>query len=127
MAQDDSAPGGKHPPAAPATPGEREHIVALDKECVWHPYTAMDDYRKRVDPIVVSKASGVRIFDVDGRSYIDANASWWTSTLGHNHPRVVAALKEQADKLCHAALAGITHAPAAELAARSGAQHGGYN
>lgn len=99
-------------------PGEREHIVALDKECLWHPYTSMDDYRKRIDPIVVQRASGVRIHDVDGRSYIDGNASWWTSTLGHNHPRVVAALKEQADQLCHAALAGITHRPAAELAAR---------
>jgi adenosylmethionine-8-amino-7-oxononanoate aminotransferase len=98
--------------------GQREHVVALDKECVWHPYTAMDDYRKRTDPIVVARARGVRIFDVDGRSYIDANASWWTSTLGHNHPRIVAALKRQADRLCHAALAGITHAPAAELAAR---------
>jgi len=99
-------------------PGQREHIVALDKECVWHPYTAMDDYRRRTDPIVVARAQGVRLFDVDGRSYIDANASWWTSTLGHNHPRIVAALKHQADRLCHAALAGITHAPAAELAAR---------
>jgi len=98
--------------------GEREHIVALDKECLWHPYTAMDDYRRRTDPIVVSRAEGVRLFDVNGRSYIDANASWWTSTLGHNHPRVVAALKAQADALCHASLAGITHAPAAELAAR---------
>ncbi|MBW2314164.1 MAG: adenosylmethionine--8-amino-7-oxononanoate transaminase [Deltaproteobacteria bacterium] len=78
----------------------------------------MDDYRKRTDPIVVARAEGVRIFDVDGRSYIDANASWWTSTLGHNHPRVVEALKRQADRMCHAALAGITHAPAAELAAR---------
>ena len=98
--------------------GEREHIVALDKECVWHPYTSMDDYRKRIDPIVVKRARGVRLFDVDGRSYIDGNASWWTSTLGHNHPRVVEALKAQADRLCHAALAGITHAPAAELAAK---------
>jgi len=98
--------------------GEREQIVALDKECLWHPYTAMDDYRRRTDPIVVARAEGVRLFDVDGRCYIDANASWWTSTLGHNHPRVVAALKAQADALCHAPLAGITHAPAAELAAR---------
>jgi adenosylmethionine-8-amino-7-oxononanoate aminotransferase len=98
--------------------GEREQIVALDKECLWHPYTAMGDYRTRTDPIVVARAEGARLFDVDGRSYLDGNASWWTSTLGHNHPRLVAALKAQADRLCHAALAGITHAGAAELAAR---------
>jgi len=100
------------------SPGEREQIVALDKECLWHPYTAMGDYRKRTDPIVVARAEGARLFDVDGRSYLDGNASWWTATLGHNHPRLVAALKAQADRLCHTALAGITHAGAAELAAR---------
>ncbi len=115
MSRDERDKGGS---PGGVIPGERENIVALDKECLWHPYTAMDDYRKRIDPIVVKRASGVRLHDVDGSSYIDGNASWWTSTLGHNHPRVVAALKDQADKLCHAALAGITHAPAAELAAR---------
>ena len=31
----------------------REQIVSLDKRRVWHPYTAMDDYRAQVDPIVV--------------------------------------------------------------------------
>ena len=53
--------------------GEREQIVALDKECLWHPYTAMGDYRARTDPIVVARASGARLFDVDGRSYLDGN------------------------------------------------------
>jgi adenosylmethionine-8-amino-7-oxononanoate aminotransferase len=76
----------------------------------------MDLYRDTVDPIVADRASGSRIFDVDGRSYLDANSSWWVASLGHNHPRLVAALKRQADRLCQVALAGITHAPIAELA-----------
>ncbi|MFQ5415691.1 MAG: adenosylmethionine--8-amino-7-oxononanoate transaminase [Myxococcota bacterium] len=94
----------------------REDIVALDKRRVWHPYTEMERYRRDVDPIVVVEASGSRLLDADGRSYIDGNGSWWTSTLGHGHPRLVSALKAQADELCHTALAGIAHAPASELA-----------
>jgi len=76
----------------------------------------MQDYRERVDPLVVSSARGARFTDVDGRSYLDGNSSWWVSALGHNHPRLVAALARQAERLCHVSLAGVTHAGAAELA-----------
>ena len=93
----------------------RESIVALDKKRVWHPYTAMDDYRARIDPIVVDRASGPYLYDVDGRSYIDANSSWWVASLGHNHPRLVEVLKGQAERNCHSALAGMTHELAAAL------------
>lgn len=95
---------------------DRKQIVAFDKRRVWHPYTSMDQYREHVDPIVIVEASGSRLIDADGRVFLDGNSSWWTSSLGHNHPRLVAALKRQADVLCHTALAGIAHAPAAELA-----------
>jgi adenosylmethionine---8-amino-7-oxononanoate aminotransferase len=95
----------------------RAEIVALDKRYVWHPYTPMRRYIDEVDPLVIDRAEGARLFDVDGRSYLDANSSWWVSTLGHNHPRLVAALRRQAEKLCHTSLAGVTHAPAVELAA----------
>jgi adenosylmethionine-8-amino-7-oxononanoate aminotransferase len=59
----------------------RESIVTLDKRRIWHPYTAMDDYRARVDPIVVDRASGPYLYDLDGRSYIDANSSWWVTII----------------------------------------------
>ena len=95
---------------------DRDQIVALDKRRVWHPYTAMDDYAKHVDPIVVVRAEGAWLHDADGRRLVDANSSWWVATLGHNHPRLVAALERQARVNCHSALAGMTHAPAAELA-----------
>jgi adenosylmethionine-8-amino-7-oxononanoate aminotransferase len=95
---------------------ERDRIVALDKRRVWHPYTAMDDYAAHVDPIVVVRAEGARLFDADGRAYLDANSSWWVASLGHNHPRLVGALERQARANCHSALAGMTHPPIAELA-----------
>src|SRR5688500_11981524 len=95
----------------------RERVVELDKRHVWHPYTPMGRYQTEVDPLVITHAEGARLFDANGRSYLDANASWWCMALGHGHPRLVAALKEQAERLPHVALAGITHEPAARLSA----------
>ena len=94
----------------------REEIVRLDKALVWHPYTPMDRYIAEVDPLVIERASGPRIFDVDGRGYLDANSSWWVASLGHAHPRLVAALTQQAARLPHVSLAGVTHEGAARLA-----------
>jgi adenosylmethionine-8-amino-7-oxononanoate aminotransferase len=108
--------GGGESPVT--TPEERSRIVAIDKHRVWHPYTEMSRYRERVEPLVVVRAEGSRLFDADGSSYIDANASWWTSTLGHNHPKLVEALQRQAEKVCHTALAGITHPYVTALAER---------
>jgi len=94
----------------------RKRVVELDKRRVWHPYTEMTRYRERVDPFVIESASGSRLRDADGREYLDGNASWWTCTLGHGHPRLVAALTRQAGTLGHTALAGIAHENASELA-----------
>lgn len=94
----------------------RSEIVALDKRYVWHPFTAMGRYRDETDPIVAVRAEGARIFDANGRSYLDANSSWYCATLGHGHPRIVDALRRQSEGLCHVSLAGVTHEAAALLA-----------
>ncbi len=99
------------------TEGLREELVALDKRHVWHPYTPMDRYLAETDPLVVASAEGAWLTDVDGRRYLDANSAWWVASLGHRHPALVAALRAQLDTLAHCALAGITHEPAARLAA----------
>jgi adenosylmethionine-8-amino-7-oxononanoate aminotransferase len=94
----------------------REEIVRLDKRHVWHPYTPMDEWIERADPIVVARARGAWLEDVDGRRYIDGTSSWWVSALGHGHPRLLRVLTEQAHMLAHCALGGIAHEPAARLA-----------
>jgi adenosylmethionine-8-amino-7-oxononanoate aminotransferase len=94
----------------------REQVIELDKAHVWHPYTAMDEYIAETNPLVIARASGSRLFDADGRAYLDGNSSWWCAALGHNHPRLVRALAAQAERLCHTALGGITHEPVAVLA-----------
>jgi adenosylmethionine---8-amino-7-oxononanoate aminotransferase len=95
---------------------DRQAVVELDKRHVWHPYTPMDRHLERGAQLVIERASGSHLYDRDGRVYIDGNSSWWVAQLGHNHPRLVAALKRQADAFCHVALAGMTHEPAARLA-----------
>ncbi|HEY6727303.1 MAG TPA: adenosylmethionine--8-amino-7-oxononanoate transaminase [Polyangiaceae bacterium] len=94
----------------------RERVLRADKQHLWHPYTAMDRYIDETHPLVVARAAGSRLYDLDGRSFIDGNASWWTALLGHNHPRLTAALCAQATELCHTSLGGITHEGAALFA-----------
>ena len=94
---------------------DRASIALLDKRYVWHPYTPMDAYQAS-DPLVIARAKGARLYDADGRSYLDGNSSWYTATLGHGHPRILAALERQARELAHCSLAGTTHEPAARLA-----------
>ena len=93
-----------------------EAVLAADRAHLWHPYTPMDEWRARHDPLVVVSAEGPWLELASGERLLDGNGSWWVSTLGHNHPRLVAALQRQAGRLCHVALAGITHEPAALLA-----------
>nr|WP_301338497.1 adenosylmethionine--8-amino-7-oxononanoate transaminase [Myxococcus xanthus] len=88
----------------------------MDKAHVWHPYTAMEAYIAETDPLVVVRSEGAYLHDADGTRYLDANGSWWVSTLGHRHPRLMRALAEQAAALPHVSLAGITHEPGALLA-----------
>jgi adenosylmethionine---8-amino-7-oxononanoate aminotransferase len=95
---------------------DRASIVRLDRQHVWHPYTPMDAWQS-ADPIVVGRAQGAWLEDVDGRRYLDGNASWYMAALGHGHPRLLRALEKQARTLAHCSLGGIAHEPAARLAA----------
>ena len=94
----------------------REQIVAIDKARIWHPYTPMRPYIDEVDPVVVDRAEGMYLYDVNGARLIDGNASWWVNIVGHNHPRLVEALERQARRLLHCSLAGMVHEPAVRLA-----------
>jgi glutamate-1-semialdehyde 2,1-aminomutase len=49
-------------------------------------------------PIFINRASGSRIFDIEGKEYIDYVSSWGPMILGHNHPAVTGAIKEAAER-----------------------------
>jgi adenosylmethionine-8-amino-7-oxononanoate aminotransferase len=91
------------------------HLAARDLAVVWHPCTQMHDH-ETLPMVPIARAEGAWLYGHDGRRYLDAVSSWWTCLLGHRHPRIVAALKEQLDRLDHVMLAGFTHEPAIELA-----------
>ncbi|MFQ6059581.1 MAG: aspartate aminotransferase family protein, partial [Anaerolineae bacterium] len=54
-------------------------------------------YTKR--PVVIVKGQGARLWDADGKEYIDCVGGHGVANIGHCHPRVVAAIKEQAERL----------------------------
>src|SRR5262245_2842667 len=63
-----------------------------------------------LEPIVALSASGRTITDVDGKQYLDCFSGISVVNAGHNHPRIIAAAKEQMDKLVHVASC-VYHVP----------------
>ncbi len=62
-------------------------------------------------------ASGVYLYTEDGRRIIDAISSWWVNLHGHCHPKISAAIAEQAGTLDHVLLAGFSHPKVEAVAA----------
>ena len=54
--------------------------------------------------LVIDRARNATLWDVDGKSYVDFAAGIGTLNVGHCHPRVVEALREQAGRLTHTSL-----------------------
>lgn len=54
-------------------------------------------YRKQ--PVVIVRGEGVRVWDTEGREYVDCATGHGVALLGHRHPRVVAAIREQAGRI----------------------------
>jgi adenosylmethionine-8-amino-7-oxononanoate aminotransferase len=80
---------------------------------VWHPFTQ----HGLGEPIpLIERAAGALLHTQDGRAVIDAISSWWVTTHGHCHPRIMAAIAEQAQQLDQLIFAGWTHEPAETLA-----------
>ncbi|MEO7852569.1 MAG: aspartate aminotransferase family protein, partial [Rubrivivax sp.] len=74
-------------------------------------------------PIALSHGRGCKVWDTDGREYLDALAGIAVNTLGHAHPRLVPALQEQIGKLIHTSNyygAPLQEQLAAKLATLSG-------
>ncbi|WP_416236152.1 adenosylmethionine--8-amino-7-oxononanoate transaminase [Solidesulfovibrio sp.] len=84
---------------------------------IWHPCTQMKDHES-YPPVFMDRGQGIYLFDREGNAYIDAISSWWVNLFGHANPRIVAAVTEQLSRLEHVIFAGVTHAPAEELADR---------
>ncbi len=67
-------------------------------------------------PIALSHGQGCRVWDVNGKSYLDALGGIAVNTLGHNHPELVPALQDQISKIIHSC--NYYHIPLQEALAK---------
>jgi taurine--2-oxoglutarate transaminase len=75
-----------------------QEIVTLNKE-----YTLFSwSVQSTTNPIPISHAEGVYFWDNDGKRYIDFSSQLMNLNIGHQHPKVIKAIKDQAERLCYA-------------------------
>src|SRR5512136_1795344 len=74
-------------------------VKKYDKEYVVHSWSV----QSALDPLVITRTQGVNIWDENGKRYIDMTSQLMNQNIGHQHPKVVQAIKDQAEKLCFVA------------------------
>ena len=97
-------------PESPAT-----EWAARDAAVVWHGFTQMAAYPGSA-PVIVDRAEGRELIDVEGRRYFDAISSLWVMTLGHHVPELDAAVVDQLGRVAHSTLLGSGNRAAVEFA-----------
>jgi taurine--2-oxoglutarate transaminase len=71
-------------------------VRADDRAHVFHSWSAQE----LIDPLPIARAQGSYFWDTDGKRYLDLSSQLVNLNIGHQHPRLVAAIQEQAAKLC---------------------------
>lgn len=69
-----------------------QHYISLEEKYGAHNYEPL--------PVVLSRGEGPLVWDVDGKKYLDFLSAYSAVNQGHCHPKIVAALKTQAESLC---------------------------
>jgi adenosylmethionine-8-amino-7-oxononanoate aminotransferase len=88
---------------------------SLDQQLIWHPFTQMRHWQQQ-DPVIIDRAEGFYLYDVDGKRYLDGHSSLWVNIHGHGHPALVDAIGRQAAQLDHSTLLGLGNVPSVKLA-----------
>jgi adenosylmethionine-8-amino-7-oxononanoate transaminase len=92
-------------------------LADRDRHYIWHPFTQMKEWMAE-EPVIIESGEGAILRDTEGREYIDANSSIWTSLHGHRHPKITGAIRDQLDRIAHSSFLGLTNVPAIELAGK---------
>jgi len=74
-------------------------VRKYDREYVIHSWSV----QSTLDPLVISRTQGVYMFDENGKRYLDMTSQLMNQNIGHQHPKVVEAIKKQAEKVCFVA------------------------
>ena len=72
---------------------KKEEIFQAYQDYIMPTYTRI--------PLIFLKGKGMKLIDIDGKVYLDFFPGWGVSSLGHCHPDVVSAVRDQIDKLIH--------------------------
>src|SRR5215469_17139472 len=78
-----------------ADPARGAEVVAMDRAHVFHSWSAQGALK----PLAIAAAEGSYFWDYDGHRYLDFSSQLVNTNLGHQHPRVTAAIAEQAARL----------------------------
>jgi taurine--2-oxoglutarate transaminase len=70
-------------------------VLAMDRAHVFHSWSA----QKTLRPVAIARAEGTSFWDYDGKRYLDFSSQLVYTNIGHQHPKVVAAIAEQAARL----------------------------
>ena len=92
-------------------------LAADDRTYLWHPFTQQQGWIEE-EPLIIERADGTDLIDVEGTRYIDGVSSLWCNVHGHGHPRINAAVRDQLDRVAHSTMLGLSHRPGIELARR---------
>ncbi|HID52174.1 MAG TPA: acetyl ornithine aminotransferase family protein [Anaerolineae bacterium] len=93
-----------------------ETVGPKGREIIERDLAALSPSYTREYALVVDQAQGSELWDVDGRRYIDFMAGVAVMNVGHRHPKVVEAVREQVDKFWHICLSDFYYPQAVELA-----------
>jgi adenosylmethionine-8-amino-7-oxononanoate aminotransferase len=85
------------------SPPAAEDLRQWDRAHHWHAFTQMAEY----EPLIIERAEGCRLIDIDGREYLDGASSLWCNVHGHGHPKIDAAVRNQLDRIAHCTSLGM--------------------
>ncbi len=94
----------------------RQPLAPNDLEPFWLPFTPNRQFKR--EPRLVVAAEGLHYLTADGRRILDTLSGLWCCNLGHAHPRIVEAIRQQAAELDYAPSFQFSHPAAFTLAAR---------
>jgi acetylornithine/N-succinyldiaminopimelate aminotransferase len=80
-------------PAAPPSSAKFDQIAELERQYLLTTYNRY--------PVVLNRGKGVFLYDIEGKKYMDFVSGLGVNALGHAHPRIVKAIRDQASKLIH--------------------------